>query len=105
MGFPMEADRWMTGRIWTVAHKPIAVAAGLGRMGIHRNVIHPRFGDFVLLGTILVGAEISASSQELDYKPSLECKLFVEACPVVAIRADGAFKFAACCTHHCRECM
>src|SRR3954468_5423969 len=34
MGFPMEADRWMTERMWVVAHKPIAVAAGLGRMGI-----------------------------------------------------------------------
>src|SRR5215475_5552485 len=39
MGFPMEADRWGYERIWVVAHKPIAVAAGMGRMGIHRNVI------------------------------------------------------------------
>src|SRR5580765_5779544 len=42
MGFPMEADRWMTERMWVIAHKPVAVAAGLGHMGIHRNVIHPR---------------------------------------------------------------
>jgi hypothetical protein len=41
MGFPMEADRWGYERMWVVAHKPIAVAAGLGHMGIHRNVIHP----------------------------------------------------------------
>jgi len=41
MAFPMEAGRWMTERMWVVAHKPIAVAAGMGRMGIHRNVIHP----------------------------------------------------------------
>ena len=27
-----------------------AEAAGLGRMGIHRNLIHPKFGNFVLLG-------------------------------------------------------
>jgi len=105
MGFPMEADRWMTERIWTVAHKPIAVAAGLGRMGIHRNVIHPRFGNFILLGTILVGAEISAYSQELDYNPCLECKLCVAACPVGAIGADGAFNFSACYTHNYREFM
>src|SRR6184192_3926381 len=84
MGFPMEADRWMTERMWVVAHKPIAVAAGLGHMGIHRNVIHPRFGNFILLGTILVGAEVSAHSQELDYNPCLECKLCVAACPVGA---------------------
>src|SRR6266542_1067371 len=105
MGFPMEADRWMTERIWTVAHKPVAVAAGLGHMGIHRNVIHPRFGDFILLGTILVGAEISAYSQELDYNPCLECKLCVAACPVGAIGADGAFNFSSCYTHNYREFM
>jgi epoxyqueuosine reductase QueG len=105
MGFPMEADRWMTERMWTVAHKPIAVAAGLGRMGIHRNVIHPRFGNFILLGTILVGAEISAYSHELDYNPCLECKLCVAACPVGAIGADGAFNFSSCYTHNYREFM
>ena len=105
MGFPMEADRWGYERMWVVAHKPIAVAAGLGRMGIHRNVIHPRFGNFILLGTILVGAEISAYSQELDYNPCLECKLCVAACPVGAIGADGAFNFSACYTHNYREFM
>lgn len=105
MGFPMEVDRWGYERIWVVAHKPIAVAAGLGRMGIHRNVIHPRFGNFILLGTILVGAEISAYSQETDYNPCLECKLCVAACPVGAIGADGAFDFSACYTHNYREFM
>src|SRR5436853_6467109 len=58
MGFPMEADRWGFERMWVVAHKPIAVAAGLGRVGIHRDVIHPGLGNFILLGTILIGAEI-----------------------------------------------
>src|SRR5262245_42453496 len=103
MAFPMEADRWMTERIWGVAHKPIAVAAGLGHMGIHRNVIHPRFGNHILLGTILVEAEISAYSQELDYNPCLECRLCVAACPVGAIGSDGWFNFSACYTHNYRE--
>jgi ferredoxin len=105
MGFPMEADRWMTERMWVVAHKPVAVAAGLGHMGIHRNVIHPRFGNFILLGTILLGAEVSAYSRELDYNPCLECKLCVAACPVGAIGADGAFNFSSCYTHNYREFM
>ena len=49
----MEADRWGE-KMWTVSHKPVAVAAGLGQMGIHRNVIHPRFGNFILLGTVIL---------------------------------------------------
>ena len=105
MGFPMEADRWMTDRMWVVAHKPVAIAAGLGRMGIHRNVIHPRFGNFILLGTILLEREISRYSQEIEYNPCLECKLCVAACPVGAIGADGAFNFSACYTHNYREFM
>jgi epoxyqueuosine reductase QueG len=105
MAFPMEAGRWMTERMWVVAHKPIAVAAGMGRMGIHRNVIHPKFGNFILLGTILLGAEVSGYSQELDYNPCLECKLCVAACPVGAIGADGHFNASACYTHNYREFM
>jgi Fe-S-cluster-containing hydrogenase component 2 len=102
--FPMEMDRF-PGRIWVVAHKPVAVAAGLGVMGIHRNVIHPRFGNFILLGTILVDAEISSYGQPLDYSPCLECKLCVAACPVGAIGKDGEFDFFACSTHNYREFM
>ena len=104
MGFPMEMDRF-PDKIWTVSHKPVAVAAGLGAMGIHRNVIHPVFGNFILLGTVIVAAEVSARSEPLDYNPCLECKLCVAACPVGAISGDGHFNFSACYTHNYREFM
>ncbi len=104
MSFPMEMDRF-PGRIWVVAHKPVAVAAGLGVMGIHRNVIHPKFGNFILLGTILVAAPISSYGEPLDYSPCLECKLCVAACPVGAIKKDGDFDFIACSVHNYREFM
>lgn len=104
VGFPMEVSRF-PGKTWIVSHKPVAVAAGLGQIGIHRNVIHPVFGNFILLGTVLVGASISEASQPLDYNPCLECKLCVAACPVGAIGADGAFDFAACFNHNYREFM
>jgi Fe-S-cluster-containing hydrogenase component 2 len=102
--FPMEMDRF-PGRIWVVAHKPVAVAAGLGVMGIHRNVIHPRFGNFILLATILVDAEINSYVVPLDYSPCLEYKLCVAACPVGAIGKDGLFDFVACSVHNYREFM
>ncbi|HSB69347.1 MAG TPA: SCP2 sterol-binding domain-containing protein [Candidatus Methylomirabilis sp.] len=104
MGFPMEMDRFGS-KVWVVSHKPVAVAAGLGRMGIHRNVIHPRFGSFILLGSILLDAEVTAYDRAIDYNPCLECKLCVAACPVGAIEADGRFNFSACYTHNYREFM
>jgi NAD-dependent dihydropyrimidine dehydrogenase PreA subunit len=103
-GFPMEMDRW-GGKIWIVSHKLVAVAAGLGEMGIHRNVIHPKFGSFILLGTVLVDAELTGYSNPIDYNPCLECKLCVAACPTGAIGADGHFNFFACSTHNYREFM
>jgi len=103
MGFPMEMDRVGTGKMWLVSHKTVAVAAGLGHMGIHRNVIHPKFGNFVLLGTVLMDTEVTEYQHPLDYNPCLECKLCVSACPVGAIGSDGAFDFGACFTHNYRE--
>jgi epoxyqueuosine reductase QueG len=103
-GFPMEQDRF-PGKIWVVAHKPVAVAAGLGRMGVHRNVIHPKFGNFIVLGTVLLDAEATSYGQPIDYNPCLECKLCVAACPVGAISPDGDFQFSNCATHNYREFM
>jgi ferredoxin len=104
MGFPMEASRWPQ-QMWVVAHKPVAVAAGLGQMGIHRNVIHPRFGNFILLGTVLLEVAVAEQSKPLDYNPCLTCKLCVAACPTGAIGSDGHFDFSACYTHNYREFM
>jgi len=104
MGFPMEAANW-PGKIWVIAHKPVAVAAGLGHMGVHRNVIHPKFGNFILLGTVVVGLDIETTAKPLDYNPCLQCKLCVAVCPTGAIAPDGHFDFSACYTHNYREFM
>ena len=104
MGFPMESANWPE-KMWVVSHKPVAVAAGLGMMGIHRNVIHPKFGNFILLGTVLIGAEATEYDKPIDYNPCLSCKLCVAACPVGAISPDGKFDLASCYTHNYREFM
>jgi Fe-S-cluster-containing hydrogenase component 2 len=103
-GFPMEMSNF-PDKIWVVSHKPVAVAAGLGQMGIHRNVIHPKFGNFILLGTVLVAAEVDTESAPIEYNPCLSCKLCVAACPVGAVKADGQFDAGACLTHNYREFM
>lgn len=103
-GFPMEMDQW-PGRIWVVSHKPVAVAAGLGKIGIHRSVIHPKFGALINLATVLVAANISSENKPLDFNPCVRCRLCVTACPVGAIAPDGHFDFSACYTHNYREFM
>ena len=104
MAFPMEvAD--IPDRPWVVSHKLAAEAAGLGVRGVHRSVIHPKFGSFVLLGTVLVDRGISAYARPLDYNPCVGCKLCVAACPVGALHPDGHFDASACLTHNYREFM
>ena len=100
MGFPMEMHQTVP---WIVSHKPVAVEAGLGHMGIHRNLIHPKFGNFVILGTVLTDVAVEAYDHPVEYNPCLECKLCVSACPVGAIAPDGSFNFSACFTHNYRE--
>jgi len=102
-GFPMEADNWGRGKMHVVSHKPIAVAAGLGKMGLHRNIIHPVFGSFVLLNTVLIEAEVDEYSTPLDYNPCIDCKLCVAACPTGAIGPDEFFNPVNCMTHTYRE--
>lgn len=103
VAFPMEQDRWP--RPWIIALKPIAVAAGLGEIGIHRNVIHPKFGNFILLGAVVVDRPIGSEGVPVAFNPCLECKLCVAACPVGAISPDGHFNFNSCYTHNYREFM
>src|SRR4030095_13261606 len=106
-GSALSTRRWDFRWRWSTSapansgsfHKTVAVAAGLGHMGIHRNVIHPKFGNFILLGTVLVDVRISEYQHPPDYNPCVECKLCVAACPVGAISSDGAFNFSACYTH------
>jgi len=100
--FPMEAGDF-PNKNWPISHKPIAVAAGIGHVGLHRNLIHPEFGNFILLDTILLRNEISEDTQPLDFDPCLDCKLCVAACPVDAIGQDGSFNFSACYTHNYRD--
>ncbi|HUO55188.1 MAG TPA: SCP2 sterol-binding domain-containing protein [Rhodoblastus sp.] len=104
MAFPMEMENFPR-RGWIVSHKRVAEAAGLGKMGIHRSLIHPKFGSFVLLGTILIGEEVDPPGKPLDFNPCLACKLCVAACPVGALKPDGYFDFSACLTHNYQQFM
>ncbi|MHB8869651.1 MAG: SCP2 sterol-binding domain-containing protein [Thermoleophilia bacterium] len=101
-GFPFDTEGW-PGVIWFTADKIVAEEAGLGRMGRHHCVIHPRLGGAVVLGTVLIGADLDTYDTPLDFNPCLECGLCNGVCPTGAISADGAFDFLSCYTHNYRE--
>lgn len=105
-GFPMEMEHF-PGRIWVIAHKPVAEAAGLGVTGKSRMVLHPRLGAFVLLGTVVTDLELAPADEgrPLTDSPCSTCNLCVAACPTGALRQDGGFDFGACYTHNYREFM
>jgi len=101
-GFPMDLSQW-PGKMWAVSHKPVAVAAGLGQMGLNRLLLHPRLGGHLTLGTVLLDTPADQYDQPLDFNPCLDCKLCVAACPVGAIGSDGHFSFVNCLTHNYRD--
>jgi len=75
-GFPYEVDRW-PGVTSIASDKPIAVEAGLGKMGLNRLVLHPVFGSNIVLCTVLVAADFSKYSMGIEYNPCIRCKLFM----------------------------
>ena len=102
--FPMDMDNW-SGKIWEISHKPLAVQAGLGHQGIHRSVIHPKFGSFIQLGAVLIDTAVNKYDKPIDYNPCVTCLLCVAVCPVGALDGKKPFNFNACMTHNYRDFM
>lgn len=100
--FPMDMLKW-PGKMWTVSHKPIAAAAGLGQIGHHRLLIHPVYGSYICVGTMLIDVAVTKYDYPIEFNPCLECKLCVSVCPTGAISKNGGFEFFSCLVHAYRD--
>jgi len=102
--WPMDLNRW-PGKIWDISHKILATEAGLGQMGMNRIVLHPQYGAFIQLNSILIDAELDEYNRPLTENPCLKCHLCAAVCPTGAISKDEPFDFSACSTHCYRDNM
>lgn len=57
-----------------------AACAGLGKIGTHGLLIHPTYGSYVFIGTIVTDLELPATGGAPE--PCLQCGACLRACPV-----------------------
>lgn len=57
-----------------------ASCAGLGKIGTHGLLIHPTYGSYVFIGTIITNLELPATGDAPE--PCLQCNACRRACPV-----------------------
>jgi epoxyqueuosine reductase QueG len=103
IGWPQEVSVRWADKIWPLSHKLVAQAAGLGVIGLSRNLLHPKFGAYCLIDTVVTNLEFSEFDRPVEWNPSIECNLCVASCPTDAIRSDGDFDFFACYNHTYRD--
>ena len=84
------ADRWSEARTRAfvdtapVHERELALAAGLGWIGKHTLLIHPRAGSWMLLGGVLTTLDLEPNErEELDHCGT--CTRCIDACPTQAI--------------------
>jgi len=91
---PMELhkDRMALGDF---SQRHAAVAAGMGTIGRHNLVIHPRFGTRIGLTALITNLELEPDAK-IDQDLCIHCDLCVKNCPGAALDEAGKTDIAKC---------
>ncbi|MDI9569340.1 MAG: 4Fe-4S binding protein [Pseudomonadota bacterium] len=88
MSYPLDMGPGILGLIGDVSLRHAAVAAGLGVLGRHNLVIHPRFGSRVIFNALLTELDLPSDPPVTDELCN-DCGLCVENCPAQALEVEG----------------
>jgi epoxyqueuosine reductase QueG len=72
----------------SLSYKKAGVLAGMGAFGKNQLLIHPEWGPWLWLRTVITDAILPPDSP-LDFSPCRECYLCAEACPTGAVSENG----------------
>ncbi len=95
--------RWGARARWYVDTGPVfekayAVAAGLGFVGRNSLLIHPRYGSFIFLGSVLTELEVASSARPIGDGCG-RCQACVSACPTGALDRSRVLDAGQCLAH------
>lgn len=71
-----------------ILEKRWAVKAGLGWLGRHTQLIHPKFGSYIFIGILLLNIEVQSSDTPFPFRCG-KCRKCIEACPTGALDGEG----------------
>ena len=97
LSYPLEL-RYDRPGIADFSQRHAAVAAGLGRLGRHNLVVHPRFGTRVNFVSIITDIALEPSAAATE-DACIHCNLCVENCPGNALDEEGKTDLMKCMKH------
>ncbi|HWR38402.1 MAG TPA: 4Fe-4S binding protein [Patescibacteria group bacterium] len=97
LSYPLEIRKEKPG-IADFSQRHAAVAAGLGQLGRHNLVVHPRFGTRVNFVSIITDIPLAASAKPPE-DACIHCNICVENCPGNALAEEGRTDLIKCMKH------